>query len=106
ARSWRFATSASGAPDLQPQLKLSAVEDKPAARALGERAFAMSSATTIRRFLRDRPGHYCEECLAASLRVPLPDVRRAVRDMNGGIIIRYRLCSECALEKETVAIAP
>jgi len=61
--------------------------------------------TTIRRFLLQRQGAYCDACLARALGLSLDDVRRhAWRDETGAFTIRYRVCAACGLEKEVIGI--
>jgi hypothetical protein len=63
----------------------------------------MAHAWAIRRFLFERPGYYCETCLARSLGLPVHDIRRWRRE-TAEVITRYRICHGCMAEKGVVGL--
>jgi hypothetical protein len=65
----------------------------------------MANVWTIRRFLFDRRGYYCETCLARALGLPIDDVRRNTRRGDTAeVVTRYRICHDCMAEREVVGL--
>jgi hypothetical protein len=65
----------------------------------------MPHTRTIRRFLINRRGYYCETCVARALGLSIDDIRRNIRrNETAEVVTRYGLCHGCLAEREVVGV--